>query len=59
MKTETKTMYRPVLWRMVIALSTTTDCLCQYRNRPCMGNQTRSAFHLHAQVGRVAIIRFH
>ena len=58
-KTETKTTYRPVLSRMVMALSTTTDCPCQYRNRPCMGNRTRSAFHLHAQVGRVAIIRLH
>jgi hypothetical protein len=33
MKTETKKMYRPVLWRIVIALSTTTDRLCQYRKK--------------------------
>ena len=44
MKTETKKMYRPVLWRMVIALSTTTDCLCQYRNRPWDGKPNAVSF---------------
>src|SRR5213593_4239728 len=44
MKTETNKMYRPVLWRMVIALSTTTDCLCQYRNRPWYGKPNAISF---------------
>jgi hypothetical protein len=53
-------MYRPVLGRIVMAHF--NNELIVYVNigiDPGMASRTRSAFHLHAQVGRVAIIRLH
>jgi hypothetical protein len=60
MKTETKKMYRPVLERIVMAHF--NNELIAYVNtgiEPGMASRTRSAFHLRAQVGRVAITRLH
>ncbi len=60
MKTETKKMYRAVLERIVMAHF--NNELIAYVNTgidPGMASRTRSAFHLHAQVGRAAIIRLH
>ena len=53
-------MYRPVLGRIVMAHF--NNELIVYVNTgidPGMASRTRSAFHLRAQVDRVAIIRRH
>jgi len=53
-------MYRPVLWRMIMAhFNNKLIARVNTGINPGMARRRRSAFHLHAQVGRVALIRLH